>query len=305
MEVRRIQASLGAYRAITLLNDSISITVIPELGGRIVSLRNLPSGREWCWHPNTELALHPNQYGDSFGDSPHAGIDECFPTIEACFYENRAYPCHGEIWTESWTVNQEDATSIDLEIRPKQFPATLRRSISLDASTARLRYRLESHSSKDENYLWALHPFFRLVDGDILTLPDSVSELSVGASAGIPGAPARVPWPSPLPGFDLDRFTLGDNRAARIKAFTPVLSEGKCGIRNAHSNDELEISWDTNQNPFLGIWITRGGYRGIQQVAALEPTNTPHDSLMEASKNIFTLLPAGQHREWDIRLSLS
>src|SRR5882724_10779024 len=64
-----------------LSNEDVEIAVVPELGAKIISLKNLRTGREWMWHPQGGVKLFRNQSGDDFSKSPLVGADECLPTI--------------------------------------------------------------------------------------------------------------------------------------------------------------------------------------------------------------------------------
>jgi hypothetical protein len=45
-----------------IFNDALSVMIVPQLGAKIVSLRNKDSGRQWCWHPGDFLELFRNDY---------------------------------------------------------------------------------------------------------------------------------------------------------------------------------------------------------------------------------------------------
>ncbi len=303
--MKRTEYEIGGFQAIRLANESVALVVVPDLGAKIVSLKNVRSGREWCWHPGDTLELFANEFGDSFGDSTHVGIDECFPTVEECEWNGRSLPCHGEVWSDAWVVKDEPLEEcISTQVRLRRSPFTLQRKISFDGNAIRLDYTLKNDSDFPESYIWALHPFFRVGPGDRLVLPAEVDHLTLSASNGFPIKANTLNWPSPFPGFHLDRFDLGENRVSRLKAFTSHLERGQACIVNDDTNDFLKMIWDTQDNPCLGVWMTRGGYRDIQYVAALEPTNASCDSLAHARPSEHTILPAGGRRNWSVHFQL-
>lgn len=299
------EISCGGFPALELSNDKVSVAVIPGLGAKIMSLRNAVSGREWCWHPGKALDLFSNAYGDSFALSPHAGIDECFPTIEGCREKGRDLSCHGEVWSESWEVDQDawQNAVIATRVTCRQSPFHLARRLSLEENCVRLEYSVENRGPEPERFLWAWHPLLRIAPEDRIELPPEVTALRIEAAQGSPANDdgAIWSWPSPFPNFQLDRFHLGDNRQSRFKGFTGALSEGWARLRNEETGDRLELRWDPGQNPFLGIWMTRGGYRGWHGVGALEPTNVPSDFLEKAK----TFLPPGETRRWRLTLQIT
>src|SRR5580765_6664736 len=93
------------FEVYILSNNKMQIAVVPELGAKIISLKNLQTGREWLWHPGNEVALFRNRLGDDFSKSPLAGIDECLPTIAPCRWQACHLPDHGEAWSAAWTVH--------------------------------------------------------------------------------------------------------------------------------------------------------------------------------------------------------
>src|SRR5947209_1941838 len=61
-----------------------SLTIIPELGSKAVSLVNRKTGREWLWRSGKSLGNCG--YGSSFAASDESGWDEMFPGINPCLY---------------------------------------------------------------------------------------------------------------------------------------------------------------------------------------------------------------------------
>src|SRR5258705_9650731 len=106
-QARRQVRSIQGFKAYVLTSGQMQIIAVPELGARIISLKDLRSGREWLWHPNGGRKLFRNGSGDSFEKSPLVGMDECFPTIAPCSWRDRDLPDHGEVWSAAWTVDDD------------------------------------------------------------------------------------------------------------------------------------------------------------------------------------------------------
>jgi galactose mutarotase-like enzyme len=302
----RSHVSHSGFAGWRLSNDSLSVDVVPELGARIVSLKNVRSGREWCWHPDESMQLFANDYGDSFADSPNVGFDECFPTIEACEWQGRRLPCHGEVWSVPWTLDEEawEEGIVSTTVTCRQSPLELNRQVSIRGNQVQLDYLLHNKGDQPEAYLWAFHPMMRVNSDDRLELPEEVRILKV---EGVRGVPENAPesdwsWPSPFAGFELDRFELGANEGASVKGFTGKLKECSARIASQANGEYFEISWEAEPNPFLGVWINRGAYRGFQHVAALEPTNSQTDFLNK--HHMPRLLPAGAQCSWSMTITL-
>lgn len=62
------------------------------------------------------------------------------------------------------------------------------------------------------------------------------------------------------------------------------VSEGKCGIDYRGKDVQADIEWDNNVLPYLGFWITAGGFRGDYN-CAWEPSSGYYDSVSRALRN--------------------
>lgn len=84
----KVQMEQG-FEVFELSNERLALAVVPELGARIIWLKDGRTGREWMWHPEGGLKLFRNSLDDDFSHSPLAGLDECLPTIAACSWQQR------------------------------------------------------------------------------------------------------------------------------------------------------------------------------------------------------------------------
>jgi galactose mutarotase-like enzyme len=275
---------IDGWDGISLANDRVALRIYPELGGRVASLVDRCNDREWLWSPPGGQRLFANRPGDSFAASTHVGLDECLPTVAPCTWRGRTLPDHGEVWALPWAFDAaalEDgmvSMTVDLPITPLRFA----RSIRLEGNCVRFDYRLHNLGTESEDYVWAMHPLFTLQAGDRLELPPDVTWLKLECAAGGPieGRGATWSWPEPFPGVRLDRLELPDNSKGYLKAFA-MPQVGEVRLRTATSDGALTIRWDVAANPCLGLWLTRGGYKGWHHLA-VEPSNGAPDSLEAA-----------------------
>lgn len=266
-------------------NERMALEVVPELGARIISLKDVQTQREWFWHPGKQLELFKNQPQDAFSKSPLAGMDECLPTILPCAWRGRELPDHGEVWNRPWEVDVDAWRQgvIKTSIRLESSPFVFERSIELEEREIHLNYKLTNLSGTKEPFLWAVHPLLRLTAGDRLELPGSTRQLLNGAS-----------WVD-----DVVSAAAPQNCA---KAFAYPVSEGWAVIKNDITGDRLEFIWDSHQNSSLGLWMTRGGWHGHHHFA-VEPSNADHDSLATASgRNCCGTVAANNSVNWQLTL---
>jgi len=277
--VRREQG----FDVFILSNQDVELAIVPELGARIISLKDLRTGREWLWHPDGGRKLFRNGARDSFESSPLVGLDECLPTIAPCSWQRRDLPDHGEVWAASWNVDSNAwerarlRTTVRLGISPFEFE----RTIELRANEVRLSYQLKNLGAVEELYLWAMHPLIRLQSGDELDLPASTRALLDGA-----------PW--------LDALNSTRPNGNCEKIFASGVSEGRAAINNPTTGDRLQFEWDAAENNALGLWLNRGGWHGHHHFA-LEPANGEPDGLTAAAgRQRCGAVPAHGSATWQV-----
>jgi hypothetical protein len=275
------------FEVYMLHTEEVELAVVPELGAKIISLKDLRTGREWMWHPPGGLKLFRNHPSDAFSQSPLAGADECLPTIAPCSWQGRELPDHGEVWNVPWKVDSEALehgilkTSVRLEISPFGFE----RTIELRGNEIQISYKLNNFSTAEKHFLWAIHPLLRLQADDKLELPPSTRAL-LNSAAWIDAVASAIP----------------ENNSAKIFA-TPV-NEGCAAISNPVTGDRLEFEWNPAENDTLGLWLTRGGWHDHHHFA-IEPTNADTDMLtLAAEQGHCGIVPAGDFATWQIRLRL-
>jgi hypothetical protein len=266
-----------------LRTAAVEIAVVPELGAKIISLKNLRTQREWLWRPKDKIELFKNLPQDDFSASTLIGIDECLPTIAPCLWRGRQLPDHGEVWSRPWVVEQSAwqhgilKTSIKLEKSPLEFERTLQ----LREDHLQFNYKLFNLTAMEERFNWAIHPLLRLTDGDELELPESTRALFNGND-----------W------IDSVAAAISQNKCC--KAFGHPVREGRAAIKNSIQGDGLQFTWDPDANNALGLWLNRGGWHGHHHFA-IEPTNANHDSLaIAAGLQCCGLIAGGASTGWQL-----
>lgn len=275
------------FNVYTLSNQEAELAVVPELGAKIISLKNHHTGREWMWYPAGGLKLFQNWSGDDFSNSPLVGMDECLPTIGPCVWRGRKLPDHGEVWTAAWGIDPEAwkngslKTSVSLKTSPFDFA----RTIELHENEIRLHYQLTNRSSESEYFLWAMHPLLRLQPDDQLVLPKSTRALWNG-----------LDW--------IDAIDSAVPKGNCSKLIGGPLTEGMVSIQNRRTGDRLQFEWSPSENNALGLWLTRGGWHGHHHFA-MEPTNGGADALTDAAARKWCGTIAGSSSmNWQVRFRI-
>jgi hypothetical protein len=302
MTVRHSRRVVRDFTVHSLSNEVVSLTIAPELGGRLVSLRDRASRREWLdgWSPASRRRIwHPSDPAD-FATGPGAGIDECLPTVLPCRVGRRALPDHGELWNHPPAFDREAAAGGEFVCSwsLRSLPLGFQRRISLEGRRVRFHYRIENFADQPTPFLWAWHPLFTWRQGDEIRFTPAVKScLSPGGE--------RLPWPVAENGTDLAHAHFPKGVPPAAKVFVGPLAKAKAEIR-AQSGARLSIKWPAEIMPYAGIWITRGFWKGLHHWA-IEPTNAPVDRVSDIDQQHApspTVLRPREVRTWTLTVEV-
>lgn len=304
MSFQHSQKMVADFQVHTLANPALSISMVPELGGRVVSMRDRLSGREWLdgWAPASKRRIWQPSDPADYNTSPGAGLDECLPTVLPCRVNGKAFADHGELWNQHPEFDPDLAANGIFSCRwnLKSLPLSFERRISIHKSEIRFDYRIENLSEqKHTPFLWAWHPLFSWKRGDQIHFPSAVR------SCLTPGGES-LPWPLAQAGCDLSRAQFSKHSTPAAKVFIGPASKGRAAIHSSNGA-RLSLSWPTALFPYAGIWITRGFWQGLHHWA-IEPTNAAVDRLADvpsAQSPSPTLLAPGENRRWRLSVKFS
>jgi hypothetical protein len=300
---------------VQLDTDRFSVTVAPQLGGKITSLVNRKTKREFLSRTNVEHKLR--QYGDRFEDHERDGADDCFPSIGACPYptfpwSGAGVPEHGEVWTQPCEY-QVKGNKLHTWTRGVRFPYLFERHISFetlarggDQPYIRLSYRVQNDTHYDMPFLYAFHPLFKAETRTRVLLPPGTDVVTYSSTEDRLGVPmTRHQWPQ-VTDFTLeksyDRSAIRSSRTKEAeKLFTTPLEQGRCAL--VYPNHEfIGFLFPAKKFPYLGLWFNEGGWNNLHQVA-LEPSTSQVDRL-DTAEGLKTcgVVPAKGEYEWDISI---
>jgi hypothetical protein len=314
---------------IELATAELRLVVAPALGGRIVSLEDRASGREWLVADPALDGIGPDLAwaGEDaiFSGERAFGWDECLPTVAPCpdplDLTGRPLRDHGDGWGRpvdvEWpaAITGAGATPGPASGTPAG-PESLRltwqvagryrfeRLVRLDGPTVRTDYRLTA-LGRDFPFLWSMHPLLALEPGATLVIA-GLQRVTVTAATGVDlvasGQAAGWPVAELRSGGSVDLSRIPDAEAGvALKAYATTDAIQGPVIAVQPDGAGLAFDWDRRVAPVLGIWIDAGGWpagEGRQQVA-LEPTTAPFDDLAGAfAADRATWARAGRDVRW-------
>ncbi|MGA8922591.1 MAG: hypothetical protein WB682_05545 [Candidatus Dormiibacterota bacterium] len=173
-------------------------------------------------------------------DAGAFGWDEMVPNVEA----TGPLPDHGEAWRLPWSVVESSAASAVMTCSGRLLPWKLERSIELARAAVSVSYRYTNRGAVPLAAYWCAHPLFRYEQGMEIGVPDGERL-------------AHVP------------------EGSSTKVFLARGSVDRAGLRWG-SGAAVEVGWDRELTPYVGVWVCNGDLGGYGQVA-IEPATGGND----------------------------
>lgn len=297
-----------------LQNSSLHVEVMPALGGKIASIRLLPGGEELLQQPLLPYAVRTKYM--RFDDSDASGWDECLPSVAACEVPTptggASIPDHGDFWQTEWKIEEQKKESLTLSSDGFSLPLRFIKTLALKENTLRTTYRVENKGTFTVEYVWSAHPLFAVDPGDRILLPPSVKEVILEGSAGnrLGTHGAKHPWPGVrlVDGSSCNLSVTGEiTDGTGDKLFAAAPAEGWCALERVALKKHIELRFDPQALPWLGLWLCYGGWpetkANRQHCVALEPCMALGDSLAIASREKRAkTLHSGNEHTWSVDL---
>jgi galactose mutarotase-like enzyme len=307
---------LKQFRPISLSSDSLQVETIPELGAKISSIKILPAGTELLQQPLRPYAERSRTMAFEEGDA--SGFDECLPTVSGCEIQTAegkiAIPDHGDFWRIPFSGELEGNT-LTLKATGYSLPLEFTKKLILDDSELEMHYSVRNLGTTPTELAWSAHPLFHVDADDRVVLPPSSKKVTVEGSGkdrlGKSGQEYSWPLAQLRDGTSIDLSRCGGVKdETGDKLYLPAPLEGWCAIERKDLNARIEVRFDADVTPYLGLWLCYGGWplnqASRQQCVALEPCSAPVDSLAIASaKGWARKLAPGEGFEWTISIRVS
>jgi galactose mutarotase-like enzyme len=306
------RSQIDGIGAITLSNDLMSATIVPAVGGRIVSLTHRPTGHEFLWR-NGNLRLEALPAGSEYDPNFYGGIDELLPNDLPETVAGVDLPDHGELWTtrlDSLTrhevsIKTGSSTTVQLfpwRVTKESHPVTrevksfaLNLSATLPRSQLRYErwmglapdkpelisaYRITNESDRRQPILWKLHAALNIAPDDRILCP---------ANAARVVDPEYTRWktltPFSWPDIDGDRADMVPEKNGTVDfLYLYDLDEGRIAWERPDAGLRFEYRFDTKIFPCAWYFASYGGFLD-HYTAILEPCTTMPISVNEAAQN--------------------
>jgi hypothetical protein len=284
----RIRKLDHGFRAVTMENRFLSVTLLPEKGADIYSLVYKPRRTDVLWKspwglkkPGTGVASH--------GAATEAAWLEHYNGGDECRYKGALLNFHGEASVLPWdcmVVRESSAcVSVELTVQLCRSPFVIRRTVTVERSLAAvlLRETIENRAEEDMQYMWGQHPAFGapFVAGACrLQIPArtfTAHDTEISPFSRITPA-AKGVWPV-VPGkqgpVDLSVLPPSSERVTEF-GYISDLDEGWYTLTNPSLRFGFGLAWPKVLFPYLWFWQELRGsfgfpWYGRSYVMAIEP----------------------------------
>ena len=268
-----------------LKNRFLSVTVLPERGGKLASLQYVPTGTELLAQPPCGFpALRP---GMPFEEGDASGFDDVFPSMgeKACMGRWEEVPDHGMVWTMPMQCCGE-GKNLSLQFCAEGWD--YRKTVRLDGRSLILSWTIRNVSDRAMPYTWVCHCLWQLDDDMRFFYPDADM--------------VDVMDPEEK---KCDAVLQPTRDGSMAKTYTAGrIHEGRCGCMWPRRTLKMTMEWDAEKLPYLGFWITNGGWRGDRNFA-FEPCLSFYDSLARSdASGTLRVMRAGEAAEFEIRIRI-
>ncbi|MCB9421564.1 MAG: DUF5107 domain-containing protein [Ardenticatenaceae bacterium] len=210
------------FQAITLQNRYVSLTVLPELGGRLYQWQDKITGRQLLYN---NPVLKPTAWGWRGWWLASGGIEWAFPTDEHGLNEYRP-------WTAS-TQTLTDTVFITVSDMEDQTDMEVGFTISLDADHAYMTIEpwVQNDTAVSHTYQYWLNAMIALDDNHTsnqteFIVPASQIIIHSEGDPNLPGEQSVISWPV----YNGRNLSWYDNWNGWIGFFAPEVTDGFTGI---------------------------------------------------------------------------
>ncbi len=229
------------FQAIILHNHYVSITVLPELGGRLYRWQDKTTGRQLLYN---NPVLKPTSWGWRGWWLATGGIEWCFPTDEHGLNEYRPWSYNVETTADSVAItlsDVEDQTGMEVGV-----------TLSLDADHAYITIApwVQNETLNSHDYQYWFNAMIALDNNHVsnqteFIVPASEVVIHSEGDPDLPGEHAVISWPV----YDGRNLSWYDNWNGWIGFFAPNINDGFTGIYDQGLDQGIVRVFDPAQVP--------------------------------------------------------
>ena len=297
--------------AIILENDTIRTVILPDYGGKIASLYHKGCDFELLFQ-NPKGEFRQAVPGSNFSDYEACAFDDAFPSIDAGKIKVGDkwidYFDHGEIWTANFEWYEKQG-GVLLSYYSPYLHYSYEKLLTMSDKGIKVDYRIKNEGDVEFPCFWACHCLVKYKEDMQLIFPKDTDRVLNVMDSDILG-PSGVIYRFPTDfvdgnkKYDFTRVPTADSNTALKYYCCERSSEGRCGYIYPSDGITAIIEYDPDALPYLGFWITTGGFRGDMN-CALEPTNGYYDNITIAEKNgKCPVLEPEQEMRFSLKISL-
>ncbi len=303
----------GQFLSLTLENKYLRLVMLPDLGGKVVSLQDLSTGYEWLVEARPEDLRVPVP-DDAWSAYPTCGWDECFPNIASGEYpctpwKGLLLPDHGEVWSQPWSWESHSGQLVS-KVNGRRYPYQFERAMRLEEKKLVVDYRVMNRGMAPMQSLWSMHPLFKIEEDSLVRLPslskfrvDSCNDSAIAHNGEILAWPELAKISGSKAGPDFIKVMPRDRKLA-IKLYSLTKSSW---VSLHNKSNWLSLRFNPEQVPYLGLWLNYGGWpdeEGSQYHIGLEPCLASADdlSIVYNTGTGVTIQPLTQ-LQWQVEIS--
>lgn len=271
--------SFDGMKVIFLDSDELSLSIIPEHGGVINSLKLVKEGTELLAQirkPQPPSTYREGKAADNLLDLMLVGgWYEVLPNAGyVSDHLGTTFGLHDETPYLPWRAEYDsdrDPASVFLSVSLKKVPLTLSKRITVYGSDIILEEKITNHSSVRLPVSWLHHPMFGggfIDEFASLELPDCNLEVDTSLpttySSLQPGFSGKWPYAKDKSGNDVNLSTFPRKGSINCDdlVYVPEVSEGRFKMINTRKGISFEALWDKEIFGSLWIWRPLGGGAG-------------------------------------------
>lgn len=241
-----------------LENPRIRAKILPGDGGRLVSLVDKRSGRDYVW-VNKRTADLPRHYGADYDSLGAGGVEEAFPCVLPESRNGDNYPFFGEVWSVPWRMEAASDQEATLSRYSSLLPVRIKKTWRLADASIACDYGIENEDARPVRCLFGVHPSFAVRGGDRLALPEGRYSRGVFIPPET-ACPAEFDWPQ-AGSVDLANVP-PDGRSGTCHQFhSSAMPDGFLRILGSDGAG-IGMYYDHRFFTSLCVWPIYGGWRG-------------------------------------------